>query len=166
MGDIAAVFGVEWPKLIAQIIIVVIVYAILKAKVFGPVLGMLETRRSRIEEGEQNLEKTRADLARAEERSNAIVAEANAEANRMIAEAKESAAAAGEKKKQEAVAEAAQIVAKGREATALERESQLTEMKRDFGRLVIDATSKVTGKVLTDEDQARINQETAQQIAL
>ncbi len=166
MGDIASIFGVEWPKLIAQILIVVIVYAILKAKAFGPVLAMLETRRNRIAEGEANLEKIRTDLAQAEAKSAEIVSTANTEADRMIADAKISAAAAGEKKKQEAIAEAAAIVAKGREATALEREAELTEMKRDFGRLVIDATSKVTGKVLTDEDQSRINQETAQQIAL
>jgi F-type H+-transporting ATPase subunit b len=31
---------------------------------------------------------------------------------------------------------------------------------------VIDATSKVTGKVLDEDDQTRINQETAGQVSL
>jgi F-type H+-transporting ATPase subunit b len=42
----------------------------------------------------------------------------------------------------------------------------MNELRRDFGRLVIDATSKVTGKVLDDGDQKRINEETAGQVAL
>ena len=42
----------------------------------------------------------------------------------------------------------------------------ITELKRDFGRLVIDTTGKVTGKVLDEKDQNRINEETAGQIAL
>jgi F-type H+-transporting ATPase subunit b len=42
----------------------------------------------------------------------------------------------------------------------------MNELKRDFGRLVIDATSKVTGKVLDDKDQKRINDEAVGQVAL
>ena len=42
----------------------------------------------------------------------------------------------------------------------------LTQLKGDFGRLVIDTASKVTGKVLTDEDQRKINDETIGQVSL
>ena len=41
-----------------------------------------------------------------------------------------------------------------------------TLTRRDFGRLVIDTASKVTGKVLTDEDQKKINDETIGQVSL
>jgi F-type H+-transporting ATPase subunit b len=53
-----------------------------------------------------------------------------------------------EKKSQEATLEAGQIIAKAREATQMEREQAFTELRRDFGRLLVDTTSKVTGKVL------------------
>ena len=66
---------------------------------------------------------------------------------------------------EEAQNEASQIIAKAREATELEREQMLATLKRDFGRLVIDTTSKATGKVLSDEDQERINQETIAQVS-
>jgi F-type H+-transporting ATPase subunit b len=33
------------------------------------------------------------------------------------------------------------------------------ELKKEFGRLVTATTAQVTGKVLTDEDQRRINEE-------
>ena len=41
----------------------------------------------------------------------------------------------------------------------------LSEVKRELGRLVIDTTAKVTGKVLTSEDQQRLGEETTRQIA-
>ena len=65
-----------------------------------------------------------------------------------------------------AMNEAGQILAKAREAAKLEQERMTADLKRDFGRLVVETTSKVTGKVLTSEDQDRISQETAGQIAL
>jgi len=39
-------------------------------------------------------------------------------------------------------------------------------LKREFGRMVVDATTRVTGKVLTPEDQERLNRETAAQVSL
>ena len=42
----------------------------------------------------------------------------------------------------------------------------MAELKRDFGRLVVDTTGKVTGKVLTDEDQEKINSEISAQISV
>jgi len=52
-------------------------------------------------------------------------------------------------------------VAKAREAAKLEQEQLLSQLKREFGRMVVDATTRVTGKVLTPEDQERLNRETA-----
>jgi F-type H+-transporting ATPase subunit b len=41
----------------------------------------------------------------------------------------------------------------------------LTELKREVGRLVVQTTATVTGKVLTPDDQKRIAEETAKQVA-
>jgi F-type H+-transporting ATPase subunit b len=41
----------------------------------------------------------------------------------------------------------------------------LTELKREVGRLVVQATAAVTEKILTPEDQRRLAEETAKQIA-
>ena len=159
-------FGFDWPKFIAQIIIVLVVYFILAKYAFGPVLGMLEARRKRIEDGEENVKKIETELAKAEEKVQAMLDEANSDAERMITEARESAEAVRGQKTQEAIKEAQGIIEKAREASRLEHESAMSELKKDFGRLVIDATSKVTGKVLDEDDQTRINQETAGQVSL
>lgn len=159
-------FGLSAPNLIAQIIIFMIVYFILKNKAFGPILAMLEQRKQRIAEGEAKLEKISKDLADAEANAKAILDKANADGNRLIKEADESAKAIAEKKQQDAIHEAGQILAKAREAAQLETDKARAELRREFGRMVADATSRVTGKVLTTDDQSRINQETAAQVSL
>jgi len=164
--DILSGLGFVFPSFIAQVIIFLIVYLILKKFAFGPILEMLEARRARIEEGEKNLEQVRADMEQAEAKVKAMLDEANQKADNLIAEAKTSAANVREQKTQEAVAEAGSILAKAREASKLEHERLMGELKGEFGRLVVETTSKVTGKVLDDKDQSRINEETAGQIAL
>ena len=159
-------FGFKWSKFLAQILIFLIVYMILKAKAFGPILAILKERKDRIAEGEANLEKIKSDLENAEKKSAELIADADKEAERLITEAKEGAEVAAEKIRQDATGEAGQIIAKAKEASELEHEKALAELKRDFGRLVLDTTSKVTGKVLDDEDQKRINEETAAQVSL
>ena len=130
-----------------------------------PILAVLEDRRRKIEEGMLNAEKIRKELAEAEKRYQEIVAKANADAQRMIDEARESSAHLAERKQQEAIAAAEQIVAKAKEAAALEHERQMQNLKRELGRLVVDTTAKVTGKVLTPEDEKRLQEEAARQVA-
>jgi F-type H+-transporting ATPase subunit b len=158
--------GIDYPKIIAQIIIFGIVYGILSKYAFGPVTALLEQRRTRIAEGEANLDKIKENLATSQAQAAAALDKANAEANRIVKEASDAAAAIAEQKKQDAVTEAQAIIAKAKEATELERARVMAELKRDFARLVIDTTSKVTGKTLGSEDHARLNQEALAQISL
>lgn len=165
MDEIIKLFGFDWVKLIAQIIVFIIVYAVLSKYAFGPVTAMLETRRQRIAEGEENLRKISHNLATSEAQTAAAIQKANSEAERMVKEAREAAAAVAESDRQKAVAEAAAIITKAREAAELERARIMGELKRDFGRLVVDATSRVAGKTLSSEDQSRLNKEALAQIA-
>jgi F-type H+-transporting ATPase subunit b len=166
MGQLVQQFGLAWPKFLAQVLIFLSVYFVLNRFAFGPVIAMLEARRKRIADGEAKLEKIARDLAAAEENAKAITSKADADAGRMIKEATDSAASAAEKKRQEAISEAGDIVAKAREAAKLEQEQLLAQLKREFGRMVVDATTRVTGKVLNNDDQDRINRETAAQVSL
>lgn len=166
MSEILDVFGVALGPFLAQLCVILIVYWILSKYAFGPVLAMVESRRTRIAAGEENLKKIESQLATAEGKVQSMLDEANSDAERLIVEAKESASSVREQKTQEAIAEAQGIIEKARAASTLEHEKVMAELKNDFGRLVIDATSKVSGKVLDDGDQKRINEETAAQVAL
>jgi F-type H+-transporting ATPase subunit b len=41
----------------------------------------------------------------------------------------------------------------------------LAELKREVGRLVVQTTATITGKILTTEDQQRLAEETARKLA-
>ncbi|HJX97961.1 MAG TPA: F0F1 ATP synthase subunit B [Chthoniobacterales bacterium] len=165
LRETADTFGWNWKLFLSQVISFCIVAFLLRRFAYKPILAILEDRRRKIEEGQLNAEKIRKELAEAEKRYQEIVSKANADAQRMIDEARQSAAHLSERKQQEAITAAEQIVAKAKEAAALEHERQMQTLKRELGRLVVDTTAKVTGKVLTAEDQKRLQEEAARQIA-
>ena len=165
LHDTADTFGWNWQLFLSQVVSFSIVAFLLRRFAYKPILAVLEERRQRIAEGLLNAEKIKQQLAEAEQRHAEILAKANAQAQKMIDEARDSAAHVAERKQQEAIAAAEQIVAKAREASAIEHERTMTELKRELGRLVVDTTAKVTGKVLTSEDQRRLQEEASRQIA-
>jgi F-type H+-transporting ATPase subunit b len=158
-------FGFNQWLFFSQVVSFCIVAFLLQRFAYKPILNVLEERRRRIAEGLANAEKIRQQLAESEARYQDILAKANAEAQKMIDEARASAAHVKERETQKAIGEAEQILVKAREAAALEHTRMLGELKREVGRLVIDTTAKVTGKVLTNDDQKRINDEAVKTVA-
>ena len=158
-------FGVTLPKFIAQVILFLIVYFILSKYAFGPVLAMLNERRRRIEEGQHNAEKIKRQLAEAELRYQEILRKANEEAGKLLEEARLSSELHSQKATQQAIKEAEGIIHRAQEAIVLERDKMVSEVKKELIGLVVDTTAKVTGKVLTPDDQKRLSDETARQLA-
>jgi F-type H+-transporting ATPase subunit b len=164
--QIARTFGVDWQHLIAQIISFCIVCALLSRFAYRPVLAILEERRQRIAEGLANAENIKAELARTETQRQETMAQANAQAIKLIEEARAAAARVLERETQKAIAATEQIIARAREAAAQDHDRMLAELKREVGKLVVQATTAVTGKILTAEDQRRLAEETSKQIAV
>ena len=149
----------------SQVISFAIVAFLLQKFAYKPILNVLEERRNRIAEGLANAEKIKQQLAASEQRVQDILTKANADAQKMIDEARASAQALADKRAQQAITEAEQIIARAHEATTIERDKTMAELKREVGRLVISTTSKVTGKVLTSDDQKRLSDEAAREVA-
>ena len=164
-AEIGKVFGFNTQLFLSQIISFVIVALLLQRFAFKPILNVLEERRNKIAESLADAQKIKQQLADAEARHAEILAKANQEAQKLIEEARASAAALGEKQRQQAVADAESIVAKAREATTLERDRMFQELRGEIGRLVVSTTARVAGKVLTPEDQKRLAEEAAREVA-
>ena len=162
---VVTAFGVDWPHLLAQVASFCIVCFVLYRFAYRPVLKMLEVRRQQIAQGLANAEQIKAELARTEAQRQEVMAQANAQANKFIEEARAAAARVLEQETRKAIAAAEQIMIKAREAAAQDHERMLGELKREVGRLVVQATTTVTGKILTSEDQRRLAEETAKQVA-
>lgn len=163
--DIANQFGLDAPHFIAQCISFGIVAFALYKFAYHPVLTVLEERRQRIAESLANADRIKQELARTETARQVVLNQANLQANQLIEEARAAAARVQEQETQKAIAAAEQIIAKARDAAAQDHARMLAELKREVGRLVVETTAKVTGRILTVEDQQRLAEETNRQLA-
>jgi F-type H+-transporting ATPase subunit b len=164
--EIARTFGVDWPHLMAQIVSFGIVCAVLYLLAYTPILKILAARRQQIADGLANAEKIKAELARIEAERHVILTQAGADGKQLIEEARAAAARVGAEETQKAVAAAELVLARAHEAAERDRAQLLAEARREIGRLVVRTTAAVTGKILPAEDQRRLAEETASQLAV
>ena len=164
-GDTAREFGVNWPHFVAQALSFALVAFLLHRFAYKRVLAMLEERRQRIAESLEKADQIKAELAKAETQRQEILTKTNEQAQKLIEEARAVAGRVQEVETQKAIAAAEQIIAKAREAAAQDHARMLAELKREIGRLVVQTTATVTGKILTPEDQKRLSEETARQVS-
>jgi len=165
VAQIARTFGVDWTHLGAQIISFSIVCAVLYKFAYRQVLVVLEERRRQIAQGIANAEKIKAELDRTEAERQEVMAQAYTQVDKLIEEARLTAARLLERETQKAVAAAEQVIVKAREAATQDHDRMLAELKREVGRLVVQATTIVTRRILTPEDHRRLAEETAKRMA-
>jgi len=171
LSDIASNFenvglktGFTLQQFISQCVAVTILFVVMYQFAWKKVLVILEERRKTIEQSLANADKIKKELSDAESTRLSIIQKANEQATKIIAEAEKSAAAVGERRTQEAQRQAEDIIKNAHEASVLDRNRLMAELKAQIGALVIQTTEKVAGKVLTPADQARLKDETLQQV--
>ena len=163
--DIAVRFGLDLPHFIAQCISFGIVAFLLQRYAYRPILTVLDERKKRIKESLDNAEKIKQELAKAQTKTHEMMIQAGQQASKMIEEARAAAAKVQEQETQKAIAAAQSIVDKARQATQAEHARMLADLRREVGRLVVNTSAKVTGKVLTLDDQKRLAEETNRELA-
>jgi F-type H+-transporting ATPase subunit b len=161
---IARTFGVDWPHLTAQIVSFSIVCALLYWLAYRPVLRMLAVRREQIAQGLANAAQIKAELARTEVSRQEVLARARLEGAKLIEDAQAAAVTMHAQETEKAAVSAAQIVTRAHEAAEQDRRQMLADLRREVGRLVVETTATVTGKILTPEDHRRLAEETARQL--
>ena len=163
--EIFDTLGIYWPKLIAQMINFSLVVFILWRFAYKPVLALLEQRKQTIADSLAKAEQIEKDMADTEARCRQILSEANEKARVMIDEAKASADTIGAKKIQEATVQAEALIKKAGEAAARDRDKMMAELRGEVGRLVVATTTRVVGRVLTPEDESRLQREASGSVA-
>jgi F-type H+-transporting ATPase subunit b len=158
-------FGFTWSLFISQCISFGIVCFALHRFAYKPILKVLEERREKIAESLANAEKIKQELANAQSKAQEILGAANVQGNKLIEEARLSAAKVLEVESQKAIATANDIVTKARQASEAELVRMKTELRKEVGRLVVATSAKVTGGILTSEQQTRLAEDTNKQLA-
>ncbi|MGB0744498.1 MAG: F0F1 ATP synthase subunit B, partial [Opitutales bacterium] len=139
----AGEFGVTWPTLIAQMINFGLVAVVLYFFAVKPVAKTLDERQQKIADGLQYAEEMKTQLAEAERERAEKIKEAAQDAQRILSEAREQSKEMIEQKTQEAAAQAEAIIRKASEATELERQKMLSDVRQEVARLVVATTSTV-----------------------
>jgi len=165
VSEIGETFGISWTLFISQCISFSIVAALLYKFAYKPILQVLEQRRQTIAESLANADKIKQELARTEAARQEVLNKANAQATGLIEEARAAASKVLESESQKAIAQAEQIITKAREAAEADHARMLAELRAEVGRLVVDTTAKVTGKILSVDDHKRLAEDTNKQLA-
>jgi F-type H+-transporting ATPase subunit b len=158
-------FGFNISLFISQCISFTVVAFLLHRFAYKPILKVLEERRQKIAESLANAEKIKSELASAQAKAQEILTQAGAQGNKMIEEARASAAKVLEVESQKAIATANDIIAKARQASEAELVRMKAELRKEVGRLVVATSAKVTGNILTAEQQTRLAEDTNKQLA-
>ena len=162
--QIARTFGVDWPHLIAQIISFCIVCALLYRFAYRPVLAMLEERRQQIAQGLANAEKIKAELAQTEAQRQEDDGAGQRPGDQVDRGGPRRGRARPGAGNPEGHRRRRTDHGQGARGRRQDHERMLAELKREVGRLVVQTTAAVTGKILTPEDQRRLAEETARQL--
>ena len=93
------------------------------------------------------------------------MSQAYAESDKLIEEARAAASQLLKREAERAIAVAEQITIKARESAVQDHDRMLAELKRELGRWAVQGAMVVTGKILTPEDQCRLAEEAADQVA-
>jgi F-type H+-transporting ATPase subunit b len=165
LAEVARTFGVDWPHLAAQIVSFGVVCVVLYAFAYQPILRMLETRRQQIATGLAHADQIKTRLAQIEVERQATLTQADADGRKLIEDARAAAARVEADETRRATAAAELILTRARDAAARERARILDDLKREVGRLVVETTASVTGKVLTADDHRRLAEETVRRLA-
>jgi F-type H+-transporting ATPase subunit b len=145
--------GLNLGYLLVQVFNFAIIFVILRAWVFKPILALLERRRLAIAQGLEDARVAAEARQNAEQEAKKIIAEAQTKAGQIVREASERAETQG----RELMVEAETQVAKQREVALAEvegeRERILGELRGQVGALAMAAAQKLIGESLDQKRQ-------------
>lgn len=158
-------FGVTLPTLVAQMVNFCIVALALYFLAVKPVAATLDERQQKIADGLQYAEEMKTQLAEAERERAEKVKQAAIDAQAILTEAREQSKEMIEQKTQEAAAQAEAIIRKASEATELERQKMLSDVRQEVARLVVATSSKVLSRDLSDTEKQTFSDSAAKELA-
>ena len=151
--------GINLGYLIVQILNFAILFVVLRAWVYKPIVGMLEKRRQAIEQGLEDAKVAAEARANAEKAAEDLLAEARKEASQLVRAATERAEQAAAEVKAQAEHEAEEArkgaLAEGEKL----KEQALGELRGQVAALAIAAAQKIIGETLDDRRQHALIQE-------
>ena len=145
--------------MIWTIVAFLITLFVLKRYAFGPIQNMIDQRRERIRQSIEEAEHARAEARRLLDAHRSLIGQARREAEEILSEARRVADSQRERVKEETEADRKRRLEETRRQIEAETQRALEQIRSEVAELALLATTKVTGKILDDEDHRRLVEE-------
>jgi F-type H+-transporting ATPase subunit b len=129
---------------------------VLKRVAFGRVQAMIDERRERIRKAVEDADHARREARELLEQHRQLIGQAKSEAEGILADARRVADAQIDRVKEEAESERQRRLEETRRQIEAETKRSLDQIRAEVADLTLEATARVTGKVLDAEDQRRL----------
>jgi F-type H+-transporting ATPase subunit b len=133
-----------------------ITFFVLKRFAFGPIQRTIDERRDRIQKAVEEADRARSEARNLLEQHRQLIGQAKSESAEILADARKVADAQIERVKDEAEAERQRRLEETRRQIEAETKRSLDQIRTEVADLTLEATARVTGKVLDAEDQRRL----------
>lgn len=150
MGDLLRQFGVDGRLLLAQLINFVLLLAVLRWAVYGPLVALLNRRREAVAQSLRDVEAAKVSRAEAQAVADATEREARAKAQAIVAEATSAAERQAQAVVAKAKAQATAVIAEAKTQLREEQRLALEEAEASLAKLVVSASRRVLGEGLEE----------------
>jgi F-type H+-transporting ATPase subunit b len=133
-----------------------ITFFVLRKYAFGPIQKTIDERRDRIRRAVEEADAARAEARQLLEQHKALIGQAKSESGEILAEARKVAEAQLARAREETEADRQRRLEDTRKQIAAETARALEQIRIEVADLTLAATSRVVGRVLTDEDHRRL----------
>ena len=151
-----ALISVTPGLMIWTIVCFLIALFVLKRYAFGPIQQMIDERRERIRQALAEADHAREEARRLLEEHRKLIASARQDAEEIHGEARHVAESMRERVKEETETERQRRIEETRKQIEAETQRALDAIRREVAVLTLEATAKVTGKVLDKDDHKRL----------
>jgi F-type H+-transporting ATPase subunit b len=142
--------------MIWTLIVFAITFLVLRRFAFGPIQTAIDKRRDRIREALDAADQARSESEKLIAQQQAALAAARVQAEEMLADARRVAEDQQRRLREELDAELQRRIEETRKDVEAETARAIGQIRSEVASLALEATEKVAGKVLTDEDQRRL----------
>ena len=141
-----------------------ITFYVLRRFAFGPVQKAIDARRERIRQALEEADNARAEARRLLEEHRSMMNSARGDAEQILAEARRVAESQKERMREELEADRQRRIEETTKQIEAETRRALEQIRSEVADLTLEATAKVTGKVLTDEDHRRLIEDSIREL--
>ena len=131
-------------------------FFVLRRFAFGPIQKMIDERRQRIRDSLNEADRAREEARKLLEEHRQLIAQARSEAEEIRQDVRRDAEALRERAREDLEEDRRRRLEETKRQIEAETQRALGAIRAEVADLTLIATSKVTGKVLTDADQRRL----------